>query len=360
MPRRGRGPRLDWRRGTWIIRWTEGGRSRERSTGTTDRGRAEKKLAEFLSERRERPTGPRGPAAYLITDLLADYAAEHGREIVGTATLGYNMTRLLAWWGAGRAVSDITKAACQDYAAHRRQVGAVDNTIRRELSVLSAAVGHAHENSRLADRPVVWMPPPGPGKERWMTRKEVAALLRAARNEPQARNHLPLFILLALYGGARKAAILELRWSQVDLDARRIDWNPPDRKETIKRRARTPIPRRLLTFLKLARARRGSDLGPVLTRPRAVTAPDGSRRREDLPIGDIKKAFASACESAGLDDVTPHTLRHTCATWQAQEGVPMFEIAGYLGQTIQRTTERYSHHHPDHMERASAALDGHR
>jgi hypothetical protein len=37
--------------------------------------------------------------------------------------------------------------------------------------------------------------------------------------------HLPLFILVGLYGGARKEAILSLRWLQVDLDAGRIDFN---------------------------------------------------------------------------------------------------------------------------------------
>ena len=39
------------------------------------------------------------------------------------------------------------------------------------------------------------------------------------------------------------------------------------------------------------------------------------------PIGDIKKGFGAACERAGIKDVTPHTLRHTAATWRMQSGV---------------------------------------
>ena len=39
-----------------------------------------------------------------------------------------------------------------------------------------------------------------------------------------ARLHLPLFILIGLYTGARKEAILSLRWSQVDLTSNRIDF----------------------------------------------------------------------------------------------------------------------------------------
>lgn len=344
MPRRGHGPRLDWRRGTWVIRWTEGGRSRERRTGTSDRGEAEAQLASFLASRRQRPQGPIAPDTALISDLLAAYAEEHGPHIAGRQTLGYNMARLLEWW-AGRTVAEITKANCQLYTQHRRTVAVSDNTIRRELSVLSAALGHACESNRLAAKPIVWMPEAGPGKDRWLTRQEAARLLRAARREPQARTHLPLFILLALYGGARKGAILDLCWPQVDMDRSRINWLPEGRKQTKKGRPTIPIPRRLMTFLRLAR-RRGSESGSVLH--------DHGRT-----IGNVKTSFNRAAERAGLHDVTPHTLRHTCGTWMAQAGVPLFEIAGFLGHSIARTTELYAHHSPDYMERARTALDRH-
>jgi integrase len=152
-----------------------------------------------------------------------------------------------------------------------------------------------------------------------------------------------LFILIGLYTGARKGAILELRWLQVDLERGRIDFNPPGRKRTSKGRPVIPIPRGLLWFLKSAR-KRGGDMGYVVNR-------DGA------PVGDIKRGFATACDKAGLDDVTPHTLRHTAGTWMAQAGVPMWEIAGYLGHSHERTSELYSHHHADHLSRAREALD---
>ena len=37
----------------------------------------------------------------------------------------------------------------------------------------------------------------------------------------------------------------------------------------------------------------------------------------------VKKSFAKACRIAGLSDVIPHTLRHTCGTWLALDGVPI-------------------------------------
>jgi integrase len=50
--------------------------------------------------------------------------------------------------------------------------------------------------------------------------------------------------------------------------------------------------------------------------------------------------------------VTPHTFRHTWATWAAQRGVPLFEIAGMLGDTMKTVEKNYAHHHPDHLRGA--------
>ena len=77
-------------------------------------------------------------------------------------------------------------------------------------------------------------------------------------------------------------------------------------------------------------------------------------------VESIKAAFGRACERAGLDDVTPHTLRHTCASWLAQKGVPFAVIARYLGHADSRTTERiYAHHAPDYLRQATEALRRH-
>jgi integrase len=55
--------------------------------------------------------------------------------------------------------------------------------------------------------------------------------------------------------------------------------------------------------------------------------------------------------------VTPHTLRHTCGTWLAQKGVPLFQIGGWLDHSDGRATELYAHHHPDFQEEALAAMN---
>ncbi|RMC34171.1 hypothetical protein C9E81_13410 [Paracoccus alkanivorans] len=73
--------------------------------------------------------------------------------------------------------------------------------------------------------------------------------------------------------------------------------------------------------------------------------------------GDIKTAWKAICEDAGLDDVTPHTLRHTAITWALQRGARTWDVAGYFGVSVKVIEEVYGHHSPDHQESARAAMD---
>lgn len=264
---------------------------------------------------------------------------EHAPHTIDPARIGYCVKALLPFWG-DLAIADITQETCRGYKSYR---GVSDGTIRRELACLRAAIRYEHRNGRLTREVAVWLPEKPEGKDRWLTRSEAAKLLNAARQEEKCRTYLPLFIQMGLSTGARKGAILSLRWPQVDLGRGVIDFNEIGRKRTKKKRAIIPIPRGLLWSLKKAH-QHGSDLGYVINL-------DGS------PIKNIKRSFATACKRAGIEGVTPHTLRHTAGTWMAQAGVPMWEIAGYLGHSHETTTELYSHHSPDHLLRAREALD---
>ena len=348
MPRTNRGAYLVFmrKRGVYYIQWYENGDKRQRSTGTADREEAEGALAEFIVQRARKvePTGPRAPGAYPIADALALYGEEHAPTTEAPERIGYAIAALVPFWGDS-PVSAITQETCRAYErARSRSAG----TVRKELGVLRAALNFAHRYGRLTAVPHVFLPSRPGGKERWLTRGEAAALLRAAvSSRSDTRLYLPLFIVLALYTGARKEALLSLRWPQVDLERGTINLNPPGRRRTIKGRPMLPIHRRLMTFLRLAR-RRGSDLGYVIHR-------DGRRVKD---IGDANSgSFGRACKRAGLKEVTPHTLRHTCGTWMAQKGVDLWQISGWLGQTHARTTELYAHHSPDYLAAARSAAD---
>ena len=70
-------------------------------------------------------------------------------------------------------------------------------------------------------------------------------------------------------------------------------------------------------------------------------------------IGDIKKGFAAACDRAGNEGVTPHTLRHTCATWLMQAGTDPWQASGFLSMSMETLQLVYGHHHPDFQREAA-------
>ena len=327
------------KRNCFYITWTENGRSRERSTGTADRKQAEIVFAEWL-QLRGRRDGPSDPVFNPRDRRAQPLSARAGTKARGAGAhriCGAGADRLLR----GERSAGVTPHTCGRYAEKR---GRSRGTVRRELGVLRAAINYAHR-SGVITRPVAVELPERPApRERWLTRQEAARLLHAART-PQARLYMPLFILLGLYTGRRKEAILSLRWPQVDLEAERINFEVAGRRRTNKKRGVIPIPPRLLPHLRRAK-KRGTDLGYVLHI-------SGQR------IGDIKKGFAAACDGrrAGLEGVLPHTLRHTAATWIARDGTASLEdAADYLAMSEETLRSVYRHHHPDFLRGAAESI----
>ena len=136
-----------------------------------------------------------------------------------------------------------------------------------------------------------------------------------------------MFLLLALGTGARPGTVLDLTREQVNVERGYIDLNPPGRARTAKGRPVVPM-------------------APVL-RPWIATVTAGHLVQLDgRPLADIKSAWRRLRANAGLgDEVIPYTLRHTVATHLHASGVPIEQIAAFLGHsTGRRTTEKYMHH----------------
>jgi integrase len=130
--------------------------------------------------------------------------------------------------------------------------------------------------------------------------------------------------LLGIYTGTRAGAIAsaspyaEPGRSYVDLERDIFYRKPIGKRATKKRQTPAPIPPRLLAHL-----RRWRDRKLIAT---CFVEFNGKS------VKSVKRAFKRAVELAGLTGkVTPHTLRHTAATWLMQRGVPIWEAAGFLG-----------------------------
>jgi integrase len=206
---------------------------------------------------------------------------------------------------------------------------------------------HLEQFSGLDAVPLVTLPPRSDPRQRWLTGDEAAQLLWASRQVP----HLSRFIRVGLYTGTRSRALLGLSWlpsthtGWVDLDAEIIYRRGNDQRKTNKQQTPHPIPSRLL---------------PHLRRWRETDRKFGIKHvihYQGEPVIKLRRSWTTARSAAGLgDDVTPHTLRHTAATWLMQRGVDAWEAAKYLGMTVETLERVYGHHHPDYLKQAKNAF----
>ena len=310
--------------GRYHIRWTdpETGRTRSKTTGCRDRRDAERWLARFAVnyERDE------APDEVTVQSVLDGYA----RTRKGDETLKHS-AKPLARFFANVMVSDLSENTIKRYARDR---GRSPGTIIRELGVLRAALHWGERQRWYTSAPKFLMPVQSPPPRRkWMTRDQARALLDAA-----TAPHIRMFILLGIFTGARKSAILGLTWDQVGEGI--IDFGEGKGR---KRRAKVPIAPPLRMEL---------DAQMEVATTDYVVEFSGR-----APLKSIQTGWRLTTERAGLTWVTPHVLRHTCATWQIMDGVPVAKVARFLGDTERMIEQVYGHHSPDYLQDSVAALD---
>ena len=326
MPRRRSPPRLylDPTRRDWVIR--DGPLFIRTGLPESARAAAERRLAQYLAAKHVPEVGPNP----LIADVLSVYGQERLPRTRAARKAAYNALSLLRFWGTMR-VSDITPSNCLSYAENRTPAAA-----RRDLEVLSAALRWWHKHREpLAPLPSLVMPPRPEPRDRWLTRDEAAKLLWASRHV----EHLKRFILLGLYTGSRSGAILSLEWSWIDLERGVMRRRARGQAEiATKRTPPAKLGRKILGFLRRWKRRESEAL---------VVHYRGQRLQE------LGSSWVTACAKAGLKDVSPHTLRHTRATWLMQQGVDLWQAAGHLGMSPGVLQKTYGHHHPDYQEDAA-------
>lgn len=228
---------------------------------------------------------------------------------------------------------EVTRLSCREYAAMRRR-RAKDGTIIKELATLRAALRRHNRNTPA----VIEMPRLPPPRERYLTREEYRSLREAARATP----HCELFVVLAYTTAGRASAILELTWDRVDF-GRGLIRLADEGEHGNKGRAIVPM-------TDSARA--------VLERARPLALTDRVIEFQGKPVRSIRKTFAAAVARAGLADVSPHVLRHSAAVHMAESGIPMEEIAQYLGHSSTEITRRvYARFSPDYLRKAARALE---
>ena len=164
----------------------------------------------------------------------------------------------------------------------------------------------------------------------YLTRDEVAAVLRSSKKSPRygARNHA--MILFAYRHGLRASEVTGLRWSDVDLATGTIYC----RRAKNSRSSVHPMkPDEVVALEKVLRERKQQLTDYVFQ----------SERSEKMSRSAFWRIVTQAGERAGLPvKVYAHQLRHACGYYLANKGCDLRLIQDYLGHKQIQNTVRYT------------------
>jgi integrase len=236
-------------------------------------------------------------------------------------------------WGDKR-LSQITPQIISEWAAQRLEEGCVNDTVRRDLTVLGQMYKTAVLWRQATANPVagVRKPRAGAHRVRWLTAEEEARLLKACN--PFVR---PV-VIAALQTGFRRGELLGLCWGDVDFSRGIMRVRAELAKSHEGREV--PINSQLRQVLEQGQPLGHTPETPVFT----------SRYRRSWR--DINWSFKDAVTKAGITDFRFHDLRHTFASRLVMAGVHLIVVKELMGHTDISMTMRYAHLSSDYKQKA--------
>ena len=179
----------------------------------------------------------------------------------------------------------------------------------------------------------------GKRRERPITSEEKPRLLAAIDAEPDP--YIRVFFTVLLLTGLRKNELLEAK--RADLDPQRQTLRLPDTKAGKPRHKWLP----------------SAAVDLLLTLPLSVSSHlFPSPRLPGEPRYDVRTAWDRIRANAEVEDLRIHDIRHSVATWLADEGVPAQTIQQALGHADIAQTMGYVHSSDQASKEALEALAG--
>ena len=266
---------------------------------------------------------------------MSDYRV---RRVKSLASVLSHLKPLRNHFGDWRAM-DITFRAIETYITTRREDEKSNATINRELELLRRALRLAHDRQLLPSIPKVRVLPENNTRQGSFERPDLEAVVAALPA------YLQDFTRFAYLTGWRKGEITSLKWTDVDRDAGAIRLRPEAAKTG---RGRTVMLEGDLAELIDRRweARLFEKNGNV--RIAAVVF-----HRDGEPVGDFRKAWATACKAAGVPDKLFHDLRRTAARNMVRAGVPERVAMAVTGHLTRSMFDRYNIVSEDDLRKAA-------
>lgn len=286
---------------------------------------------------------------------VAEYLDQHITSLSGVEKKTVGEYRRYAERDIGPALGAIplgklTREHVATWVNTMRQAGAAGGTIQNKYGFLAGALNRAVEDGHLPGNPCRGVRLPRTEKREmvFLTRDEYQ-LLRAAFSD----RYRPLVDFLVA-SGCRASEALALRPSDVDLDSHTVritrawkragsgyELGAPKTRKSVRT---INVTKTVLTRLDYGNEWlfTGSNGGPVRL----------YSWRSNVWIKSRTKAMANGLVKCPRI----HDLRHTCASWMIQAGVPLPVIQAHLGhESIKTTVDLYGHlDRNDHVVAADA------
>lgn len=224
-------------------------------------------------------------------------------------------------------LDEIDRELIESVAEAKEKEGRSPATVNRYLALIRSILRAAWLEWDWIDKaPKIRMRKEPKKRVRFLTRLEAERLLKEL---PQ---HLSAMARFGLTTGLRMNNIVQLKWSQVSLE-QRTAWIHPDESKS-GNAIGVPLNGEAIDVL---RQQYGKHHEFVFT-------------YEGKPVQRASThAWYKACKRAGLDDFRFHDLRHTWASWHAQEGTPLNILQEMGGWSTSEMVKRYAHLTAGHL-----------
>jgi len=170
-----------------------------------------------------------------------------------------------------------------------------------------------------------------PFRERYLTKEELPRFLKALEEFEDGLSKAAIKLLL--FTGGRRGEILSLQWHQVKFNEKRFFL--PNTKNG-KSRSILLNDRAMSVLKELEKGRDG--MKRTIDSEYLFPSRDGSKRPHIL---DLRIPFGKVCESAGIEGLRVHDIRHSFATLALQGGASLYDVSKLLGHSDVSMTQRY-------------------
>lgn len=329
--------KLQKRKGTrnWVFRFKDqDGRWTWKSTGTTNRRKAEAMRREFSKDLILEADRAQDQTTYPLESALQQMLADCRRHNLSSGTLDMydckarHLTRVL---GAESDINSLTLVTVNSYIDIRLGEGASHHTLHKELVTLGKTLRLMKRMGHYQGHPKDILPEKfGQGyvpKKRHLTEEEFVKLV------PMLPAHRRTMIETIVALGLRKGEAERMRASDIDFD----------RKLILIRGTKTKKSMRTIPI--------GSDQEAVLKR--AIEEKPEGRDELFARWGNMHRGLRLASKKAKIEPVSANDLRRTFATWRINRGFTPSVVGALMGHVDGSMVERvYGQRNADTLREA--------